>query len=736
MGTRGPLLEPPFVADTTPSELARWVAVLDPEQLPKKPASLLWFAARAGAGALLAFDGPTLERVFKATLDTAAYRLDPWITGIAWRRLRSLSSPRFELGAYGWVDAPGPASATTFTAEILHAPSEPQALTAAVLRDRALSDHEPERWHMDLTSDRVRLADQLAGEVRLGAHLCEVLGRAVERIVADRGDVDRLRRSFPIRSEHVGHRVCDGQRVLAVLATDPQSLGLTSPVLDGLGSLVDAVDVYGDLLVADATYDVVSGRAETASASMEAAVGLAGPPVLDVIRTPRRGRSVSTSVVVVLPGADAPGRIDADTSPGRIADPSVAAFFDTVFGAADTAPWTWRVHHPDGTTITPITLADLGLAPIDTAALSGDDLARTVLAASGAPVGSTVAPESLDAHARVGRAIAVLGSQPALGDHLTDDGSSPDPTPVLEELRARFIGLCAAADAVIAALRVAVGGSEAEQHRALLGALRWGVTPMELDEPALLTLVSRACDALVDRLQAAPSESTAQGLGVAELARAIAELASPEGRLAVLARHPLDTLSGRLEPDTARPSLDPEWLEVVAAVRLSLARLEAYQFEQRTSGGRPFAAWTNRTGDPWQVVLPAGSIDGLVAPTRLVAAFGPSGTLEPGTDPTRTVAIGLLDSWGEVIPATTHVTTAALHFDAPGSRAPQAILIAVPPDLDRPLDAATAMAIVAEARTLAHARAAIPAQLDEYATALPLTLLPFYPPAGVSLEPA
>ncbi len=724
------------MVDTTPSELARWVAVLDPEQLTEKPASLLWFAARAGAGALLAFDGPTLERVFKATLDTAAYRIDPWVIGIAWRRLRSLPSPRFELGAYGWVDAPGPAGASAVTPEVLHAPSEPQALTAAVLRDRALSDHEPERWHMDLTSDRVRLADQLAGEVRLGGHLCEVLGRAVERIVAERGDVDRLRRSFPIRSEHVGRRVCDGERVLAVLATDPQSLGLTNPVLEGLGSLADAVDVYGDLLVADATYDVVSGRAETASASMEAAVGLAGPPALDVIRTPRRGRSVSTSVVVALPGAEAPATVDADTSPSRIADPSVAAFLDAVFGAADTAAWTWRVHHPDGTTITPVTLADLGLAPIDTVALSGDDLVRAVLAASGAPDGSTVAPESLDAHARVGRVIAVLGSQPALGDHLADDGSSPDPAPVLEELGARFSALRAAADEVIAALRDAVAGSEAEQHRALRGARRWGVTPMELDEPALSTLVGRARDALVDRLRSAPSESTALGLGVAELARAIAELASPEGRLAVLARHPLDTLSARLEPDTARPSLDPEWLEVVAAVRLPLARFEAHQFEQRTSGGQPFAAWTNRSGDPWQVDLPAGSIDGLVAPTRLVAAFGPPGTLEPGTDPTRTVAIGLLDSWGEVIPATTHVTTAALHFDAPGSRAPQAILIAVPPDLDRPLDAATAMAIVAEARTLAHARAAIPAQLDEYATALPLTLLPFYPPTGVSLEPA
>ena len=223
---------------------------------------------------------------------------------------------------------------------------------------------------------------------------------------------------------------------------------------------------------------------------------------------------------------------------------------------------------------------------------------------------------------------------------------------------------------------------------------------------------------------------------MAELARAIAELASPEGRLAVLARHPLDTLSPQVGTRHG-PALPRSG---VAGGRgrgpAALARFEAHQFEQRTSGGQPFAAWTNRSGDPWQVDLPAGSIDGLVAPTRLLAAFGPTGTLVPGTDPSRTVAIGLLDSWGEVIPATTHVTTAALHFDAPGSRAPQAILIAVPPDLDRPLDAATAMAIVAEARTLAHAGAAIPAQLDEYATALPLTLLPFYPPTGVSLEPA
>ncbi len=733
-GVRGPLLEPPYVANTVASELAGWVVQMDPNQLPAHPAGAVWSAVHKGAGALLAFDAPTLERVLRATLDTAAYRLDPWITGMAWRRLRSLTAPHFELGAYGWVDAPRPTGGTTFTPEILHAPSEAQALTAAILRDRSLSDQEPERWHMDLTSEKVRLADQLAVEVRMGAHLCEVLGRAVERVVATPADVERLRRDFPIRTEHAGRRVCDGERVLDTLITKPGDLGLSQPVLDALAPLAGVVDVYGDLLVADATFDVVSGRAETASASMEAAAGLSAPPVLDVIRTQRRGRSVSTSVVIALPGVAGPAIVDATTSPGRIADPSVAAFLDTVFGTATSSAWTWHVLHPDGATITPVTLDDLGLAPVDTAALSSDDLARAVLAASAAPEGSEVAPSGgLDAHVRVTRVVTVLGTQPALGAHLADDGSSPDSAPILTDLADRYGRLVTAADAMLAALQSAATGTEPAQRAALGHALRWGITPMDRDEPTLTTLVTRARDAMAARLQAAPD---AAGLGAAELARAVAELASPEGRLPVLAHHQLDELPVALTPDATRPALDPDWLEVVASVRLPVARLEAFQFEQRAVGGSPLARWTNRPGDPWQASVPAGSVEGLIAPTRLVAAFGPPGTLDPGSDPARAVAIGLLDSWGETIPATAHATTAAFHFDAPGSRPPQAILVAVPPDLSRPLDTATIAGIVAETRTLARARAAIPARLDAYAAALPLTVLPFNPPAGVSLEPA
>ena len=51
-----------------------------------------------------------LFRGVLAALDTAAFRVDPWLTGIAERRLQRMiaEGAPFRLGAYGWVDAPAP----------------------------------------------------------------------------------------------------------------------------------------------------------------------------------------------------------------------------------------------------------------------------------------------------------------------------------------------------------------------------------------------------------------------------------------------------------------------------------------------------------------------------------------------------------------------------------------------------------------------------------------------------
>ncbi|HEV8166518.1 MAG TPA: hypothetical protein VGR74_19120, partial [Actinomycetota bacterium] len=259
----GPLVDPVVVPATQPTLLNRWGLSFTNAQLAANEQSKLYLLARDGAVRLATEPVEVLERVLRATLDTASHRIDPWVTGLAWRRLRTLAGAatpaRFRLGAYGWVDALRPRSAAAPADEYLHAPSEAQVLTSAVLRDRALFDADPARWQVDLDSAGVRLAEQLAAEVRLGAHISEALGRAVERAVAGKADVERLRDKFRIRTEHGGRRTCDGLAVLARYRADPTSLGLTTAQLAALAPLAEAVDTYGDLLIADGVFDVVSG---------------------------------------------------------------------------------------------------------------------------------------------------------------------------------------------------------------------------------------------------------------------------------------------------------------------------------------------------------------------------------------------------------------------------------------------------------------------------------------------
>jgi hypothetical protein len=147
---------------------------------------------------------------------------------------------------------------------------------------------------------------------------------------------------------------------------------------------------------------------------------------------------------------------------------------------------------------------------------------------------------------------------------------------------------------------------------------------------------------------------------------------------------------------TLRPNLDLDarWLEIVAAVRPRLASLDAHQLDATLPN------W------PAAVAAPDASIDPWHASGPVVAAYGP-GVGDNGP----TVAIAALDGWTDSVPSRRHATTAAFGFNAPRSRAPQAVLAAVPPDLSRRLDNAGLLEVVLETRELAHARA--PRQIAE-----------------------
>jgi len=209
-----------------------------------------------------------LERAFRALLDTASHRLDPWVGAVALDELDSLLAdlPQRHLGVYGWVDQPRPGQAGSVPETLVSAPSPDQCRAAILLRDRTLRDPEPERWEMQMDSRCVRDAERLARAVREGIHPAAALGAEVERIAADPQVIDALRERFPIGREPNRRRVCDG---LAALGTDPSEVDalapqMTPPLSEALTPLRLAQEAYSDLLLAEGAYRVANGRADTA----------------------------------------------------------------------------------------------------------------------------------------------------------------------------------------------------------------------------------------------------------------------------------------------------------------------------------------------------------------------------------------------------------------------------------------------------------------------------------------
>lgn len=79
--------------------------------------------------------------------------------------------------------------------------------------------------------------------------------------------------------------------------------------------------------------------------------------------------------------------------------------------------------------------------------------------------------------------------------------------------------------------------------------------------------------------------------------------------------------------------------------------------------------------------------------------------LGEGLEFSRKVAGVIVDGWVETVPSTTETTAVAFHYDQPNSRAPNAVLLAVPPDPSRSWDLDTLERIVLETIELAKMRA-------------------------------
>ncbi len=695
------------------------------------PQTLLYQSVRNSVLKLSELDEKDLEKGLLASLDCASHRVDPFVSGIVSRRLNTVSGMKHKrlLGAYGWVDKPFNGTPGPVPKTLLLAPSQAQAAVAALLRDRSLNDSEPGRWAMNLNSDAVRKVVRLCEEVRAGVHLSEAMGRMIESVIKTPVDVDALRNAFPQHHAESGRSTCDG---LAVLQANPNTLPLNSTQKAHLQPWREALDAYGDLLVAEAVQHASNGRPERAQAAMDAAAGLSAPPEFDFLSTPRSSSEALTTVLFALKFIDIPNAIDAFTHPVAVAEPSFLAFIKDHFGAADSPAWTWKVTPKDpGLAAVLINLKAMGLSLADALTIGTDGLSRIALEKANVE-GSVTGGQGPRNHSALLRLAATVAKEPAPATELYGEPNLN--VDERAELIIRYDHLMQVALLLIAELenQSTNAGTAQGRVKALNATRAWGVRPIAQAVAALTDeqLCANAAAELKSRVDSLPVKAEAEKLDLSRIAQVLARLATSDGRLPVLAQSKMPPAPDPI-PIQAVPAgtlgltvLEEGWLPVCAAVREPLARIEALQLSALLEQKQVLTVWSSRPNDHWQQNTPVDDAhDGQRFGSAMRVVYSPKNTLD-NVQNDGSVALGLIDTFAEQIPGKTQTAGGVFNFNAPSARPQNAILTVVQPDLNKSIDNRLILESLRHARALARVRMLSPDSLSDTASALSLSLLP------------
>ncbi|MDQ3257631.1 MAG: hypothetical protein M3R15_27720, partial [Acidobacteriota bacterium] len=323
-----------------------------------------------------------LERLLAGALDCCAHRLDAWITSFATKRLdamRRVNSTGIYFGGYGWVENLKPAPARPVTVApageqapiyltpddpgFVHAPSLTQAATVALLRNGHLTHSTAavrDLLAIDLSSERVRLANWLLDGVRQGQPLGALLGYRFERRLHEL-KLDRFIKPFRDLAPLAGslqptelpveaiaaNNVVDGlklhqlwkQKGVGIFVGRPlpqPSMGaIFQTAIAELNALHEALDAVSDAVVAESVYQVVRGNTTRAASTLDAvARGEAPPPELEVTRTPRSGVALTHRLVTLFSGSPAalPEWQNAAQSFRAVAEPHLNAWAAKLLG--------------------------------------------------------------------------------------------------------------------------------------------------------------------------------------------------------------------------------------------------------------------------------------------------------------------------------------------------------------------------------------------------------------------
>lgn len=718
-----------------------------------------FWKALAGLAALSSDD---LDQVLRETLDLHSHRLDAWYTALAAARLDTLRSQTgngttLYIGAYGWVDnvRPQPAPASW---GYVHAPSINHATTAAVLRSGYLSHQQSgsQAAAIDLSSTRVRLAQNLLDGVRSGQALGALLGYQLERAL-HAATLDAFIAPFrtfaPIEGVTGDHSV-DGLSLLDRRSSIPWgTVGLpqlgnaTQVALDAqLSKLADTVDAMSDLMLAESVHHLVNGNALRAGATVDAiGRGDTPPPVLDITRTPRRGSTVRHRLFVTLDGSAPAGWT---ATPRTQAEPRLAALAAGILGAPGRVLASADILGPTGTVVASIAmaLADLAIGPLDALAMSSSELASrlTRLAwrrrPSATPAGATVQLELArdpawtadrlsfaELTTVAASATALLaGARAATAQDFTTPDQNVDPAIDTAELQAR-------ADQAVAAPNTARAhfGDGTAADTALMAAAGFGVVnavPVfdATQWPGQATAAKAELDARAAQTAALEAGFTRAGAAatamrdhdVARLQTVFGAGFSVTPCLTSAFTATLPSLFGSSAALLGTMPLSPvTWLTQSARVRAGAGRLaEAMMYSEALSSAAAMAMTVAQlpaaAGDVW-AGLPLKSGTQPADRMSLVAA----GAV------TSVKAALVVDEWTEVVPNSIATTGLTFQTDNPTARAPQAILLGVQPGTAASWTLPIVEGTLLDAIEMAQLRAVDPDSLDDVGHFLPALLL-------------
>ena len=171
------------------------------------------------------------------------------------------------------------------------------------------------------------------------------------------------------------------------------------------------------------------------------------------------------------------------------------------------------------------------------------------------------------------------------------------------------------------------------------------------------------------------------------------------------------------------------WITRMERVRPGLARMTLpYRLAEVLGTGPTLdleVAHVPHTGDRGWVGLSLDRATAARAPTALVSIVLAGAGGPADVDVGGPLAGLLVDEWTEVVPNRDETAGLAFRYDPPDAMAPQAMLLAVPPDPTKAWTVGSLNRVLLETLDLAHLRAVGPESIDAAGHFLPATMLAF-----------